>query len=64
MILPNMNSITENSTIEPAPHITSQMQIVLDYIKDNGNVTEPQIGKLLDVKTTRAYAIAKEIYNL
>lgn len=64
MILPNMNSITQNSAVEPAPRITSQMQIVLDYIKDNGYVTEPQIGELLDVKTTRAYAVAREMCNL
>jgi ATP-dependent DNA helicase RecG len=63
MILPNMNTgsaeKSENkSTIKP------QMQKVLDYLKENGKISETEISSLLEVKKTRTYKIAKQMCDL
>ncbi|MBO5269740.1 MAG: putative DNA binding domain-containing protein [Clostridia bacterium] len=58
MILPNMNrmAMKENVTI-----ITAQMQKILHYIEENGQITEPEIQELLGLKKTRAFILAKQM---
>lgn len=58
MILPNMNTadnIPKNSLITP------QKEQILDFIFHNGQITEAEIMKLLSVKRTRAYTLAKQM---
>lgn len=61
--LPNMNSVP-SGVPETASPITPQMQQVLDYIRANGQITEPEICELLGVKKTRAYTIARQMRDL
>lgn len=57
MILPNMNSADISDIKESNP----QQEKILDYISRNGQITESDIMKLLNVKKTRAYIIAKQM---
>lgn len=58
MILPNLNSVDTLSGIKES---NPQQDKILDYILRNGQITENDIMKLLDVKKTRAYIIAKQM---
>lgn len=55
IILPNLNAtIVDHSANE-------QEQLILDYIAENGSVTDAEIQKLLHIKPTRTYAIMKSM---
>ncbi len=58
IILPNMNRIVakESGTVA-----TAQMQKILDYIEENGRITESEIQELLGLKKTRAFILAKQM---
>ena len=58
IILPNMNRATakESGTV-----VTAQMQKILDYIEENGQITELEIQELLGLKKTRAFILAKQM---
>lgn len=58
IILPNMNRIVakESGTVA-----TAQMQKILDYIEENGQITESEIQELLGLKKTRAFILAKQM---
>ena len=58
IILPNMNSMAakEGGTV-----VTAQMQKILDYIEENGQITELEIQELLGLKKTRAFILAKQM---
>lgn len=58
IILPNMNRAT---TKESATVVTAQMQKILDYIEENGQITELEIQELLGLKKTRAFILAKQM---
>lgn len=58
IILPNMNRALPK---ESATLFTTQTQIILDHIEKNGQITEPEIQKLLGVKKTRAFMLAKQM---
>ena len=63
IILPNMNSVEVSSIESPKIlAISPQKQTILDFIDQNGYITEPQIMELVNVKKTRAYNIAKEMH--
>lgn len=59
--LPNMNQAAEPTQIS-AP--TAQMQKILEYIEDNGGITDAEIQEVLSVKKTRAFTLAKQMRNL
>ena len=61
LVLPNMNTAHEVVNNSYPETVTPQKRIVLDYIKSYGEASEAEIGELLDVKSTRAYTIAKEL---
>ena len=63
MILPNMNAVTEIST-QTSGEINRQHRVILDYIAENGKITEAEIQKILDVKRTRAYTVSKELCDM
>lgn len=58
MILPNMN--VEQMT-EYNPKLSHQEKQIIDYISHNGQISEEEIMKLLNVKKTRAYNIVKQM---
>lgn len=63
IILPNMNSSAQTQKVDtnPRPILHPQKEKILKYVKDYGEVTEAQIEKMLNVKRTRAYVIAKQM---
>ena len=58
IILPNMNRAAAK---ESGKGITSQMQKILDYIDENGKITELEIQDMLGLKKTRAFTLAKQM---
>jgi len=62
IVLPNMNAVTDN--IHEEITVTPQMQTILDYISENGSVTDSELESLLSLKKTRIYTITKEMQKL
>ena len=63
IVLPNMNnktSITSKLGVTPTP----QMQKILNYIEENGQITDLEIQTLLGLKKTRAFTLAKQMREL
>ena len=58
IILPNMNRATAK---EGVPVTTAQMKKILDYIEENGQITDIEIQELLGLKKTRAFTLAKQM---
>ena len=58
IILPNMNRATAK---EGVPVTTAQMKKILDYIEENGQITDIEIQELLRLKKTRAFTLAKQM---
>lgn len=64
IVLPNMNAlVAEESNIRTKDSLSPQKRQILDFIEKNGEITEMQIGEILNMKRTRAYTIAKEMRN-
>ena len=63
IILPNMNTAP---AAEPkkAVTVTPQIQKVLDYIQANGQITDKEVGELLNLKKTRVFNITKQMRDL
>lgn len=62
MVLPNMNAADEQSVQTSV--INPQQRTILEYIAENGKITEAEIQKLLGVKRTRAYTVSKELCDM
>jgi len=62
IVLPNMNCAAENICEEIS--ITPQMQLILDYITENGFITDEEVENLLSLKKTRAFIITKQMREL
>ncbi len=58
MILPNMNRVLTKAS---GTAITEQKQKILDYIEENGQITELEMQDLLGLKKTRIYLLAKQM---
>lgn len=43
--------------------LSDQKRMILEYIEENGEITEPEICELLNVKRTRAYTLARQMYE-
>ena len=67
IVLPNMNAcgaVAERvpEAAEKAPvAITPQMKTVLDYLAEYGEMTDEDLQKLLNIKKTRAYLLARQM---
>ena len=59
IILPKINSKATTASVQENP----QKKKIIDYILENGFISEVQIRNLLDVKKTRAYTIAKQMID-
>ena len=63
IVLPNMNAAPAAEPENNAA-VTPQMQKVLDFIKENGQITEKEISDLLGLKKTRTFTVAKQMRDL
>lgn len=69
LVLPNMNygekfaESAESTTKDNSAFITAQMKTVLDYLGEYGEMTDEDLQELLDVKKTRAYLLARQMYE-
>lgn len=62
LVLPNINYYSAGSAEECSKkELTGQQEKIMQYIRENSEITEEITQKLLDVKRTRAYMILKEM---
>ncbi|MDO4488948.1 MAG: putative DNA binding domain-containing protein [Eubacteriales bacterium] len=67
IVLPNMNEGNEapenglKSSKQKPTKISAQIKTVLDYLKEHGEMDSEDMQKLLDIKKTRAYTLAREM---
>lgn len=65
MVLPNMNASSTTQNVEKkSTAITAQMQKVLDYISEHGQITEKEMSDMLGLKKTRTFTVAKQMRAL
>ena len=43
--------------------ITPQMQTILDFIHENGQITDGEVQELLKIKSTRSFTLMKKMVN-
>lgn len=60
IILPNMNEVSA-SPAKKDHALTPQMETVLEYIKDKGQITDEEISEILGLKKTRTFTLAKQM---
>jgi ATP-dependent DNA helicase RecG len=58
--LPNMNAVKEEISLSNGG-ITPQMQILLDYLSEHGEITDAEIQSLLNIKRTRSFTLIKQM---
>jgi len=63
IVLPNMNAAPDIAPKQASP-VTAQMQKVLDYISEHGQITDEEVQSLLGIKKTRAFDLMKQMRNL
>jgi ATP-dependent DNA helicase RecG len=63
IIIPNMNTAPAEEP-KKAVAVTPQIQKVLEYIQTNGQITDKEIGDLLNLKKTRIFNITKQMRDL
>ena len=63
IVLPNMNTAPAAGS-ENTEAVPPQMQKVLDFIKENGQITEKEISDMLGLKKTRTFTVAKQMRDL
>ena len=63
MVLPNMNAIADSAP-KMATGVTRQMQKVLSYISEHGQITDEEIQSLLGIKKTRAFDLVKQMREM
>lgn len=61
IVLPNMNNNHVKEAITTTVVVTPQMQTVLDFIEENGQITDCEVQELLEIKHTRAYTLMKKM---
>ncbi len=64
MVLPNRNASGAATAKEKQTKVTEQMQRILKFIAEHGEITEGEISELLGVKKTRAFTLAKQMRDL
>ena len=69
IVLPNMNvsdDITENAqeaNVQIPEAITQQMKTVMDYLAKYKEMTDENLQKLLNIKKTRSYLLARQMHE-
>ena len=69
IVLPNRNTIISeisrtSAGLQGKASVTPQMQLLLNYIADNGAITDTEIGNLLHLKKTRIFTLTKQMREL
>lgn len=65
MVLPNMNASSTTQNVEKkSTAVTAQMQKVLDYLSEHGQITEKEMSDMLGLKKTRTFTVAKQMRAL
>lgn len=62
--LPNMNKNGSVAAATEKVTVTPQMQTVLDYLHEHGEMTENELMELLEIKKTRAFTLSKQMENI
>ena len=62
IVLPNMNTVA--AAPKQASPVTAQMQKVLDYISEHGQITDEEVQSLLGIKKTRAFELMKKMREM
>ena len=62
IVLPNMNA-TASAPRQASP-VTAQMQKVLNYISEHGQITDEEVQSLLGIKKTRAFNLLKKMREI
>lgn len=63
IVLPNMNAVATAAPKQASP-VTAQMQKVLDYISEHGQITDEEVLSLLGIKKTRAFELIKKMREM
>lgn len=61
--LPNMNAAPD-SVLAQGSAVTPQMQKVLSFISEHGQITNDEVQSLLGIKKTRAFNLIKQMRNM
>lgn len=61
--LPNMNAAPD-SVSKQGSAVTSQMQKVLSFIAEHGQITDAEVQSLLGIKKTRAFTLIKQMRDM
>lgn len=63
MVLPNMNFAgqKEMKEVKQNQNLTPQMQKVLDYLSEHGEISDQKLQELLNIKRTRAYTLTRQM---
>ena len=65
MVLPNMNAAGEKmETTQHISPVNSQLQKILDYVSEHGQITDEEVQHLLGVKKTRAFTLTKALREM
>ena len=59
MVLPNRNADVKPQEVTTTDALTHQEKFIIDYIKENGSITDKEIQSMFDVKQTRVYVIVR-----
>jgi len=62
--LPNMNAAKGHWKSFFRSYVTPQMQLLLDYLEEHGDISDEKVQKLLNVKRTRAFNLTKQMSEL
>ena len=64
IVLPNMNkAVKDEKRNRNLLDITPQMQTILDFIHENGQITDGEVQELLKIKSTRSFTLMKKMVN-
>ena len=64
IVLPNMNkAVKDEKKNRNLLDITPQMQTILDFIHENGQITDGEVQELLKIKSTRSFTLMKKMVN-
>ena len=63
MMLPNRNKSVPAEKKDSKAEKTEQMQVILDYIAQHGEINNEKVQEILGVKRTRAYTILKQMVD-
>ena len=66
IVLPNRNMARagQPAANQPSHAITAQMQTVLDYLSEHGQITDSEIQALLGLKKTRTFTLVRQMREM